>query len=234
MSKILSLDIETRPSLVYAWKAYDVNVNYDQIVDPGGIICFAAKWVGQKEVEFYSEWTHTRLEMLTAARDLLDEADAVLTFNGIRFDLPKLTGEFAQAGLKPSGPVTSIDVLKVVRKFGLFMNKLAFVGPIFGVGEKLKHEGFGLWLKVMAGDEKARLKMRKYNIQDVVLLEKLYNKVKPFIVNHPHLGDDKGECSNCGSTHLQHRGWSRTKYFKTRRLQCVKCGAWSSGAREKI
>ena len=204
--KILSLDIETRPALVYAWKAYDVNISYDQIVDPGGIICFAAKWVGQKGSVFYSEWTHTRLEMLTAARDLLDEADAVLTYHGTGFDLPKLNGEFAQAGIKPAGPVTHIDVLKTIKKFGLYMNKLAFVGPLFGVGEKVKHEGFGLWLRVMSGDEKARAKMRKYNIQDVVLLEKLYERVKPFIVNHPHLGSDRSECGNCGSKNTQHRG----------------------------
>lgn len=233
LSKILSLDIETRPAVVYAWKAYDVNVNYDQIIDPGGMICFAAKWVGQKETFFYSEWTHTRLEMLRTIRLLLNEADAVLTFNGDRFDLPKLTGELAMAGLKPFAPVTSIDVYKTIKKFGLFMGKLAFVGPLLGVGEKVKHEGFGLWLKVLNGDPKARAKMKKYNIQDVVLLEKLYERVKPYITNHPHLGDETGACGACGSNHIQSRGYRRTKMFKTQRLQCQDCGSWFAGKRVK-
>lgn len=236
MSKILSIDIETRPALVYTWGVYDVNIGYEQIVEPGGIICFAAKWVGEKakNTVFYSEWTHSRYEMLKAARDLLNEADAVLSFNGIKFDLPKLNGEFVLEGLTPAGPVTHIDVLKTVRKFGLIMNKLAFVGPLLGVGEKIKHEGFSLWVKVMAGDPKAQNKMRKYNIQDVVLLEKLYNRIKPFIVDHPHLGDEAHECGSCGSDHLQKRGYRRSKYFKTERLQCVSCGAWQTGKREKI
>lgn len=236
MSKILSIDCETKPALVYTWGVYDVSIGFEQIVDPGGIICFAAKWVGDKNKNtvFYSEWTHTRLEMLTAARDLLDEADAVLTFNGIKFDIPKLNGEFALAGITPAGPVTHIDALKTVRKFGLIMNKLAFVGPLLGVGEKLKHEGFSLWVKVMAGDKKAQAKMQKYNIQDVVLLEKLYNRIKPFIVDHPHLGDEKGACGSCGSNHLQSRGFRRSKFFKIQRLQCTDCGSWSSGKRTAI
>lgn len=236
MAKILSIDIETRPALVYTWGVYDVTIGYEQIVEPGRIICFAAKWVGEKDKKtvFYSEWTHTRHEMLTAARDLLNEADAVLTFNGIKFDLPKLNGEFVLAGLTPAGPVTHIDVLKTVRKFGLIMNKLAFVGPLLGVGEKLKHEGFSLWVKVMSGDKRAQDKMRKYNIQDVVLLEKLYNRIKPFIVDHPHLGDEKGACGSCGSDHLQSRGFRRSKFFKIQRLQCVSCGSWSTGTRVKV
>lgn len=234
MPNILVLDIETAPALVYSWGAYDVTIGYEQVVEPGRMICFAAKWVGRSEKIFYSEWTHDRLEMLAAARVLLTEADAVVTYHGNGFDLPKLNGEFALAGLAPAAPVTSIDVLKTVKKFGLFINKLAFIGPLFGVGEKIKHEGFSLWLKVLAGDEKARARMKRYNIQDVVLLEKLYQRVKPFIVGHPHLGENRGECGSCGSTHLQQRGWTRTKYYKTKRLHCQKCGSWSLGSRMAI
>lgn len=232
--RILSLDVETRPALAYTWKAYDVNIGYEQIVEPGGIICFAAKWVGEKGRVFYSEWTHTRREMLEAARNLLEEADAVLTFNGESFDLPKLNGEFLLEGLSPAPPVTSIDVYKSVKKLGYIVNKLAFIGPLLSVGSKVKHEGFGLWIKVMQGDEKARAKMRKYNIQDVVLLEELYKRVLPFIRNHPHLGDEKGACGSCGSDRIQNRGWRRTKFFKVQRTHCQDCGSWAEGSRVKI
>lgn len=234
MIKILSLDVETRPSLAYTWKAYDVNIGYEQIIEPGGIICFAAKWVGQKEVMFWSDWTHSRYEMLQAARNLLEEADAVLTFNGESFDLPKLNGEFLLEGLEPAPPVTSIDVYKVVKKLGFIVNKLAFIGPLLKVGHKVQHEGFGLWLKVMAGNPKAQEKMQKYNIQDVVLLEKLYKRVLPYMIDHPHLGDGQGVCGSCGSDHVQHRGFRRTKFFKTQRLQCQSCFSWFSGLRSKV
>lgn len=114
------------------------------------------------------------------------------------------------------------------------MNRLAFVAPLLRVGGKMKHEGFSLWSKVLDGNEKAREKMKKYNIQDVKLLESLYNKIKPFIKNHPHLGTEKHECGACGSKKTQSRGYRRTKHFKIQRIQCTDCGSWSEGARTKV
>lgn len=234
MTKILSLDIETKPAIVYTFQAYDVNISPDQVIDAGGMLCFAAKWVGKKGMVFASEWTHSREDMLLILGELLDEADAVITYNGDRFDLPKIRGEFALLGLKPPVPVTSIDVLKSVKKLGFMINKLAYIGPLLQVGNKMKHEGFGLWRSVLEGDERAQRRMERYNKQDVLLLERLYKKIMPYIHNHPHLGDEKHECGACGSDHFQLRGWRRTKFFKIRRLQCQDCGGWSEGTRTKI
>lgn len=228
------MDIETRPAIAYVWRAYDENVSHDQVIDAGGMICFAGKFLGNPEVHFYSDWTHSRSEMVKAAHALLDEADAVVTYNGDKFDLPKLNGEFLLDGLAAPAPTTSIDVYKTVRKLGFFMNRLAFIGPLLRVGAKVKHEGFSLWSKVIAGDEKARERMKKYNIQDVVLLEKLYKKILPYIKNHPHLGKERHECGACGSSKVQSRGYRRTKYFKIQRLQCIACGSWQDGKREKV
>lgn len=233
-SKILILDIETKPAVAYVWRTFKENVGYEQVLDPGGMICFAAKWAGEKEVFFSSDWTESRGEMLRKAHALLSEADAVVTYNGDKFDLPKLVGEFVLEGLPPIPPLTSIDVLKQVRKFGFLMNRLAFIGPLLKVGDKVKHEGFDLWAKVMKGDEKARKKMEKYNIQDVNLLEKLYLKIRPYIKNHPHLGKEARQCGACGSNKVQSRGYRRTKYFRVQRLQCQHCGSWQDGKREKI
>jgi len=234
MSNILILDIETKPAVAYVWRAYDENISPDQVLDPGGMICFAAKWVGDKEVFFYSDWTHSKTEMLTALHELLSVADAVVTYNGDKFDLPKVHGEFLLEGFKAPPPITSIDVVKTIRKMGFLINKLAFISPLLRVGEKMKHEGFELWAKVIAGDPKARDKMQKYNIQDVIILEKLYHRIKHFIKNHPHMGDKKSECGACGSNNVQKRGFRRTKYFRIQRIQCQDCGSWSEGSREKI
>lgn len=217
------------------WRAWDENVSVDQVVDAGGLLCFAAKWHDEKETLFYSDWTHSHGDMVRAAHVLISEADAVIGFNSDKYDLPKLQGEFLIEGLNPPPPVTSIDLIKTVKKFGLFMNRLAFVGPFLRLGDKLKHEGFDLWVKVMSGDVKAQNKMMRYNIQDVLLTEKLYVKIKPYIKNHPNLGNQgAGACGSCGSDHLQSRGQRRTKYFKIQRKQCQSCGSWSDGTRSKI
>lgn len=234
-NKILVLDIETRPAQAYVWSAYgEQNVGVEQIIDAGSIICVGAKWLGEREVFLYSDWEHGHEEMLKQIWTMMNQADAVLTYNGDKFDLPKLQGEFLLYGFGPTPPLTSIDVVKAVRKFGFFVNRLAFIGPFLGVGAKVKHEGFDLWVKVMQGNEPAQRRMARYCKQDVKLLEKLYLKVRPFIKNHPHLGIEKHECGACNSNHLQSRGYRRTKSFKIQRLQCQDCGSWQDGKREKV
>lgn len=235
-NKILSLDIETKPAKVYTFGMWNVNLSHEQIIEPGGTICVGAKWVGEKGVYFYSEWEHGHREMLVEIHKLMEQADAVVTYNGDKFDLAKLNGEFILNGLSPVAPPTSIDVIKAVKKFGFDMNRLAFVGPLLGVGSKVKHEGFSLWRKVMEGDIKAQNRMERYCIQDVVLLEKLYIKVRPFIRNHPHLGSKTKAtaCGACGSNKVHSRGVRRTKVFTIQRLQCQSCGSWSDGIRWKV
>ena len=232
--KILTLDVEWKPTKAYVWQPWKQDITPDKIIEHGGLLCVAAKWLGSKDVYFFSEWEDSKLGMLMQIHALLEEADAVVTYNGDKYDLPKLNGEFALAGLLPTAPPTSIDLLKTVKKLGLFMNRLGFVGPLFGLGGKLVHHGFKLWVDVENGDERAQRTMRKYNIKDVKLTEKLYKRILPFIRNHPHLGNEKRECGACGSNHVQSRGFRRTKYFKIQRLQCQTCGSWSDGTRAKI
>lgn len=233
MNKILVLDIETKPAVVYTWRLFDVTIGLEQVIETPGTICFCAKWLGEKGSEFYSEWEHGHEEMIKQAHRLISEADAIITYNGDKFDIPKLMGEFVLAGLTPPPPPTSIDVYKAVRKLGMFSNKLAFIGPALEVGAKVKHEGFSLWADTLKGCEKARAKMKKYCIQDVILLEKVYNRIKPYIRNHPHTGAH-GQCGNCSSNKLQSRGYRYTKMFRTQRLQCQNCGAWQDGKRSKL
>ena len=233
-SKVLFIDIEWKPAVAYVWKMFDENISPDQLIDDGGLLCFCAHWDGDKEYLFFSEWEHGHDGMAKAALELLSKADAVVTYNGDKYDLPKLRGALVLAGLSPPPPPTSIDLIKTVRRFGFVMNRLAYIGPLLGVGSKKKHEGFNLWRSVLGGKVAAQKRMMNYCIQDVKLLVKLYDRIIPFIDNHPHLGDNKGACGACGSSHVQLRGFRRTKFFKVQRLQCQDCGAWSTGTRHKV
>lgn len=234
MNKILFVDIEWRPTKAYVWRAWDETIHPEKIIEHGGLLCVGVKWFGEKETEVFTEWDHGHEGMVRAIHTLLSEADVVVTYNGDKYDLRKLEGEFLLAGLPPPPPPTSIDCLKAVKKFGFFMNRLGFVAPFLGLGSKLEHEGMALWTKVDKGDPRAQKKMAKYCAQDVILLEKLYKKIRPYIRNHPHTGKTKGiACGACNSTRLQSRGVRRTKMFKIQRIQCQDCGSWSDGKREK-
>lgn len=232
--KILYLDIEWEPATAYVWRMWDENITPSQLIDAGGMLCFCAHWDGSKVFQFYSKWADGRDGMAKAALELLSEADAVITYNGDRYDLPKIMGEILLAGLSPPPTPTSIDLIKTVKKMGFVMNRLAYIGPLLRAGGKVKHEGFELWKSVMDGSPVAQRKMQRYCIQDVRLLVKLYNRIKPFIKNHPHLGETKHECGACGSNHVQSRGYRRTKHYKIQRVQCQSCGSWSDGTRTKI
>lgn len=245
--KILVLDIETGPGKGYVWSLYDTFMPLERLIEPGRMLCFDAKWYGQKEHFFSAEWIHGRERMLYKLRDLLNEADAVVTFNGDKFDLAKVNGEFVVHRIPPAAPVTSIDLYKTIKKLGFQSGKLEFVGPYLKIGAKLKHAGFSLWRIIMEGANgsttseheakvfKARAKMELYNKQDVNLTARLYTVLRPYITNHPYLGKAAGHsCSVCGSTHLQSRGSRRTRSFLVQRLECQACGHWDQGTRTKV
>ena len=106
------------------------------------------------------------------------------------------------------------------------------MGRYLKIGRKVEHEGFGLWMKCMQGNIAAWNRMIKYNKQDVVLLEQVYEKFKPYITNHPNMGmylERDFVCPNCGSNHLQSKGYKITKTRKYKRYQCQKCGAYCNG-----
>lgn len=232
-TKILYYDIEWKPATAYVWRMYDENVSPDQLIDPGGLLCFSAMWHGSNDVIFASEWGDGHQRMVEILHSLFEEADVIIGYNSDKYDIPKSMGEFLLAGLPCPPPPTSIDLLKSVKKLGFVMNRLAFIGPFLKVGAKIKHEGFPLWKSVMDGDTKAQKRMRLYCIQDTKLLVKLYAKIKPYIKNHPFLGD-RGVCGSCDSNVLHSRGFRRTKSFKIQRLQCQGCGSWQDGKRSKL
>lgn len=75
--------------------------------------------------------------------------------------------------------------------------------------------------------------MRKYNIQDVLTLEQVYLRMRPFILNHPNIGiftqDEVHVCPACGSVHLHKRGTYKTNVGEYQRYRCMDCGKWSRG-----
>lgn len=202
--RILTLDIETRPSEAYVWALWNQNITLNKLMRHGHVICFVAKWYGEKEPIFHSDHHDGHEQMIRRAWQLLDEADIVVTYNGVQFDIPHLQREFALAGMAPPRPWRNIDLLKTVRKeFNFISNKLENVVAELGVGKKMDNGGFDLWRDCINNDPKAWEKMRRYNERDVKITESLYNRLRPWIKNHPHMGlwqEMTSEvCPFCGS-----------------------------------
>lgn len=232
--KLLHLDIETSPAVVQVWSLFNQNISVDQIIKPTSVLCFTAKWHGSKELLYHKSTHQAGREfdkMIRAAHRLLSEADAVCHYNGCSFDIPRLNQEFLKAGMPPPPTIPQIDLKKVVMsKFGMVSSKLAFVGPYLKIGEKVRNEGWPLWDGCLKGDADAWTKMEEYNKGDVLLLERLYIKVLPWIENHPNMNlyvdDVDPVCPNCGSPRLQSRGEHKAATYIYARYHCQECGRW--------
>ena len=201
--RVLTFDIENAPNTVHTWGLFKQNVAINQIVEPGRVFGFGGKWYDEPEPFFYGEGNRTNEEVIVASHEALNQADIVVSYNGIGFDSPHLNKEFLKLGLPPVKPVKHIDLLRVVRKqFNMTSNKLDFVAQFLGLGNKTEHSGFDLWKACMAGDPEAWELMETYCKQDVKLTEEVYNVLRPWIPGHPHLGVWLGEewcCTNCGN-----------------------------------
>jgi hypothetical protein len=233
--RILLLDIETAPNVAYTWGLWQQDINLTMLEAPGYVMCWAAQWAGETKVMFDSVARSGKKKMLKGIHELMCEADAIITYNGIRFDIPHLNGQFILNGMTPPSPASQIDLMRTVKsRFKFPSNKLEYVCGQLGIGKKVKHQGFDLWLGCLRNDAKAWRTMERYNKMDVTLLVGLYNHLLPWIKNHPnrnlYLDDTTGkpQCSHCLGN-LQRRGFSFTASGKYARFQCMQCGAWHRG-----
>jgi hemin uptake protein HemP len=151
--------------------------------------------------------------VLQSVWKLLDEADIIIAHNGDRFDLRKIKARFLSHGIMPPMPYKTVDTLKVARKeFALTSNKQDYITKLLGVQEKLDTD-FQLWVDCMNGDADALKRMEKYNRHDVIGLEQMYLKLRPYITGHPNIAImmEENVCSSCGSDSLNNVG----KYYYT-------------------
>jgi hypothetical protein len=232
--RILFLDIETKLIELYAFGIRDQFIDYKQIKDlqtsARTVHCVGLKWAGERKVRVLSEWDDGYEGMIRGTFDALSEADAVATFNGCSFDLPKLDGQFALLGLGLPPKPTNIDIYKTARKWGFPSSKLDYIAQVFELGHKVKHPGLQMWKDVYEGCPKAQKKMARYCAGDVRLTEEVYERARPYIRNFPRLRAG-GECSTCQSDKVQRRGYNYSKLFKTERILCLDCRSWTTGKR---
>ena len=229
-AKIVFWDTEFTPNEGYFWGLWDQNIAPSFINETQRMLCFGVKEY-KKPVRVVDERVG-RKEMLTELRDLLMDADLVVSWNGQKYDTRMANREFIREGLTPPAPYKEVDLMRIVKqRFAFASNRLDFVAQELGVGRKVETGGFDLWRGVMAGDEKSWNKMRRYQKQDVILLENLFEVLKPWIkMPHPVTNKDGLACRNCGGTHVQSRGVQRTLQGEYPRYQCVTCGTWLRGS----
>lgn len=235
--KILIFDIELAPIMAYVWGLFDQNIGLNQIVQDWYVLSWAAKWLGTPEAEvMYADQRDVEdlsndYGIISQIWQLLDEADIVITQNGIRFDVKKLNARFLHHGFPAPSSFRHIDTLRIAKKnFGLTSNKLEYMTDKFCVKyKKLKHkdfQGMELWVECMKGNLAAFNSMEQYNRYDVLSLEELYLKMRRWdrTINFNVYHDGLTSICSCGSKNLLHSGYDYTNAARRERFICQDCG----------
>jgi len=228
------MDIETAPMVVTSWSLYPKSLSHENIMQDWFMICAAWKYNDSPKVYATSiqGGKGNDYKVVKALRDAIAQADIVVGHNSDRFDIKKLNARLIYHGLDPLPMVSSIDTLKEVRKIAAFTsNRLDYLAKVL-VGEGKLKTDYHLWLKAMDGNKKAITDMVTYNKVDVIRLEQVYMRLRPYMKSHIHIGalNDKGKyesCPKCGSSHFKLNGIRVTASGMQRQeCQCRKCGGY--------
>ena len=236
--RILLYDLEVTPILGWTYKMWEANVI--KMERDSYIMCFSYQWLHEGVVrnvaqpDFglnYATDPHSDQVVVEELWRLMDDADIVVAHSANRFDNRVAMARFLEWGLGPPSPYKSVDTLQAARRyFRMASNSLNALCEQLMLGSKPKETHGSLWRDCVDGDMKAWKKMKKYCNQDVTLLAKLYEELRPYIANHPNVGGYSGErdvCPRCGSDSVQNRGVAHTATCTYQRFVCNDCGAWS-------
>lgn len=227
-------DIETTPLLSWNWGKYDQNAI--AIKEHSHLLSFSAKKLGGKQItkglidyKGYRKDLNDDFRLTSEIWAIFNEADIIIAHNGRAFDTKKVNARFSFHHLPPPSPYKVVDTKEMAkRSFNFTSNSLNDIADYLGIGRKLETGGFELWKECMAGNGRAWREMKTYNAYDVILLEKVYLRLLPFMQSHPNLSSivEGLVCPKCGSGNLQSRGEARTISQVYGRFQCLNCGGW--------
>ena len=217
--KILFYDIESAG--VNALKA-----------DLGFVIVFGYKWNYEKRahsltIDQSSLKKFDDRHLLREASILITAADLVVTHFGSVFDRRFLAGRLLIHNLSPIPFTKMRDTCMVARSVANYSsNRLKHLARILNLRhQKLENGWPDAWFKVMQGDMRALAGLAHYCEGDVLALEDLYNRLRPFDNAHPRINDDRTACPVCGGQ-VEYRGFAYAESLKYRRFVCQKCRRW--------
>ena len=249
LPKVLFLDIETRFATLelqtYQLKQYSPYLPYKSVKEPVKIVCVAWKWEGDSTVQSYSVVKDKErfnsdpsddISVLYVIKELLEQADVMIAHNGDNFDLKMIRTRLVENNLSPANEPKTIDTLKLCRnRFRFLSNSLGYAAMTLGLDvEKGTPPS---WEDVHKGEPDIVRECERYCRQDVRVLEKVYNKIKPYRANGVNMGvfvegvEEYHKCPSCASLDVIRRGFSYTNLGKFQRFECKSCGAFSRGSK---
>lgn len=244
-AELLIYDIECTGHLGYSYGLWDTNIH--KVIEYPILLSFSYTWYepGKKPVivnralcDYDTFKVDRKNDKLITKElwDLFNRADITLGHNSNQFDDKMARMFFLKHNLPPTSPTKSVDTKRAAKAIGRFgSNSLNSLSDFFGFGQKSQISHADLWWDCLLGNKKAWKLMKTYNEQDVALTIKLYEKLRPWITNHPNMArlTNKPEsCPKCGADDKwESAGWRTTNVTRFRRYRCRECGGYASQRR---
>lgn len=178
----LFFDIEVSPDIVLSWGVGNkINIGHESIIQERAIICICWKWANEDKVYSLNWDNGCDKEMIRKFAKIADSADEIVAQNGDNFDIKWLRTRCLYHQIPISSKFNSIDTLKMARaNFRFNANRLDYMGKFLGFGGKIKTD-YDMWKNILLkNDKRAMSLMVDYCKEDVVLLEKVYNRLQEF------------------------------------------------------
>lgn len=238
--KILLFDIESSFNQVLTFGLIKQFIPIDNITTERHLYSVAYKWYGEKKIHTISilddpkrfkKDIHDDFYVVSEFRKVIEQADCQVGHNADNFDVKMLNARFAFHGLAPLPKMKSFDTYKLSKRYFRFnSNKLDYLAQHLCGIKKLDNPK-NLWVDCFNGSVKAIKQMVRYNKQDIVILEGVFDKLIPFMKDYSlnmNMFIKGARCPNptCGSTDIEWRGFNYTRVGKYRRAQCKCCGCW--------
>ena len=226
-------DIETSPNIVFTWRiGGKVFIDHNSIISERAVICICYKWEGEKKTRYLVWDNGDDAEMLKEFAEVIKEADEMVAHNGDSFDLKWFNARNLINNLDPVPQPKTVDTLKIARKhLRLNSNRLDYLAKVlFGEG-KIKTD-FDMWRDITLNhDQKALDKMVRYCKRDVVLLEKVWNKLRDYDAPKTHTAVlasgnpfDRWKCPHCGSAHVKKsKNMVTATGMRKHQMNCLDC-----------
>lgn len=239
-ANVLLYDIEVAPRLGFYYGNYEVTPIKE--LKPPTLLSVAWKWLGDKEAHCLTIYDRAGSDcyddrlLVNELWNLLDACQIAIGHNSKRFDDKMSNYFFIKHNMTPPSPYQEFDTLQTAKKYFKFdCNKLDYLGKLL-VGEGKTKETYGdCWEDLMFGNNKEKKKaselMKKYNINDVLVLEKIYNKMLPWATNHPNMALHAGKdyvCPRCGNdSEFEVKSYRRTGLqINAIQYRCKNCGGY--------
>src|SRR5690349_7099800 len=117
-ARILLLDIETSLMKFYGFRPKTEYIPHELMIADWSVLCWGAKWLFEptimgETVTPKESMAREDKRILGGMWSLINEADIIVTQNGIQFDLKKLNSRFLLNGFNPPSKYMNVDTLKV-------------------------------------------------------------------------------------------------------------------------